>query len=304
MPPMPLPPEPGSVTVSFFGTNGNLLDIIGPAQRGTAGNSLSVTTADAFGSSSSLTQTGDWLMANTFDGFDRAITATDAIGGVTSNTFDPTGQNIQRQIFGSPNGPTPTDRNGNTNVPLELLQTRCDEAGRPYERQQNVFLNTGLSGGTPTHNIPSGRTATHTGGGLAANSTTNSNTGTVTLTTGGISYTLTRTVFDRAGRSIASATDNAAVATTAFDGANRPILATDALGNTTATEFDGNGNPVSITRTELSTITQPSQTAEVFTTLMAWDCMNRQVLLAQPRPGRLDCGGGGNHVVPHHVYRL
>ena len=139
-------------------------------------------------------------------------------------------------------------------------------------------------GGTPTHNIPSGRTVTHTGGGLAANSTTNSNTGTVTLTTGGTSYTLTRTVFDRAGRSIASATDNAAVATTAYDGANRPILATDSLGNTTATEFDGNGNPVSITRTELSTITQPSQTAEVFTTLMAWDCMNRQVLLAQNGP--------------------
>ncbi len=64
-------------------------------------------------------------------------------------------------------------------------------------------------------------------------------------------------------------------------GANRPILTTDTLGNTTATAFDNNGNPVSITRTELSTITQPVHTAEVFTTLMAWDCMNRQVLLAQ-----------------------
>ncbi len=67
-----------------------------------------------------------------------------------------------------------------------------------------------------------------------------------------------------------------------IDGANRPILTTDDLGNTTASAFDNNGNPVSITRTELSTITQPAQTPEVFTTLMAWDCMNRQVLIAQP----------------------
>ena len=58
-------------------------------------------------------------------------------------------------------------------------------------------------------------------------------------------------------------------------------MTTDTLGNTTATAFDNNGNPVSITRTELSTITQPAQTAEVFTTLMAWDCMNRQVVLSQ-----------------------
>lgn len=274
--------DPGSVTVSVFDANGNLLDVIGPAQRGTSNNSLSVTISNAFSSGSSLTQTGDWLLANTLDGFNRIITTTDAIGGITNNTFDPTGQNIQRQILGSPNGPTPTDRNGNTNVPLQLVQTRYDEAGRPYENQQNVFLNTGLSGGTPTNNIPSGRTVTHTGGGLAANSTTNSNTGTVTLTTGGQSYTLSRTVFDRSSRNIGSGMDNAAVSTTGYDGANRPILTTDDLGNTTATAFDSNGNPVSITRTELSTVTQPVQTPEVFTTLMAWDSLNRQVLIAQP----------------------
>ncbi len=273
--------DPGSVSVSVFDANGDLLNVIGPAQRGTGNNSLSVTISNAFNSGSSLTQTGDWLLANTFDGFNRNVSATDSIGGVTSNIFDPTGQNIQRQITGTPNGPTPTDRNGNNNVPLELLQTRCDEAGRAYESQQSVFLNTGLASGVPTNNIPSGRTVTHTGGGLAANSTTNSNTSTVTLTTGGSNYVLTRTVFDRSNRSTASAMDNAAVSTTAYDGANRPILTTDTLGNTTATAFDNNGNPVSITRTELSTITQPAQTAEVFTTLMAWDCMNRQVLLAQ-----------------------
>ena len=55
------------------------------------------------------------------------IAVTDAIGDVPNNTFDPTGTNIQRQTLDSPNGPTPTNRNSSGNVPLELLQTRCDE---------------------------------------------------------------------------------------------------------------------------------------------------------------------------------
>ena len=97
-----------------------------------------------------------------------------------------------------------------------MLQTRCDEAGRAYENQRNVFLNTGLSGGVPTNNIPSGRTVTHAGGGLAINSTTNSNTNTVTLTTGGSNYVLARTVFDRSGRTVGNAMDNSALATTAY----------------------------------------------------------------------------------------
>ena len=46
--------------------------------------------------------------------------------------------------------------------------------------------------------LPSGRTVTHTGGGLAANSTSNNHTNTVTLTAAGVSYVLTRLVFDRA----------------------------------------------------------------------------------------------------------
>jgi len=273
------PPVAGAVVVSVFDANGNLLDVIGPAQRGTSNNSLSVTIANAFNSGNSLTQTGDWLLANTLDGFDRAIAATDAVGGGTNNTFDPTGQNIQRQMLGSPNGPTPTDRTGSGNVPLELAQTRYDEGGRPYESQRSVFLNTGLSGGVPTNNIPSGRAVTHTGGGLAANSTTNSNTATVTLTTGGQSYTLTRTVFDRAGRATNRGDDNGAISTVAYDGANRRISETDAAGNVTQYTFDANGNPTGVTRVEQCTISS-SIAAESFGSLLMYDVMNQLVVRA------------------------
>jgi YD repeat-containing protein len=141
-----------------------------------------------------------------------------------------------------------------------------------------------LGGRHKSFSAKAGRTATHTGGGLAANSATNSNTATVALTIGDQSYALTRTVFDRAGRTTNRGDDNGAISTTAYDGANRPIFVADALGNTTATTFDNNGNPVIIIRTELSTLTEPAQTAEIFTTLLAWDCMNRQVLLAQSGP--------------------
>ena len=273
------PPVPGAAVISVFDANGNLLDVIGPAQRGTSTNSRSVTIANAFNSGSSLTQTGDWLLANTLDGFDRVITATDAVGGVTNNTFDPTGQNIQRQTLGVPSGPTPTDRTGGGNVPLELAQTRFDEAGRPYENQQSVFLNTGLSGGVPTNTIPSGRTATHTGGGLAANSTTNSNTGTVTLTTGGQSYILTRSVFDRAGRNTNRGDDNGAVSTIAYDGADRRISETDAAGNTTRYTFDANGNPTGVIRIEQCTISSSIAT-ESFGSLLMYDVTNRLVVRA------------------------
>ena len=46
--------------------------------------------------------------------------------------------------------------------------------------------------------LPSGRSVTHTGGGLAANSTANDHTDTATLTGGDSSYVLTRTIYDRA----------------------------------------------------------------------------------------------------------
>jgi RHS repeat-associated protein len=274
--------EPGSVTVNAYDGNGNLLDTVGPAERGTPSQSLTVVIDDAFYGSVNMTFVGDWVVQNTYDGFDRLITSTDAVGGTIQNTYDPVGSTIQTNRLGTVGGPTPTDRTGVNNVLLSSIIGRYDEAGRQYESQQDVFLNTGLtdSGMTILHDVPSGRTVTHTGGGLASNSTVNNNTGTVTLTTGGSSYVLTRQVFDRAGRLTLSAADNTAQTSYAYDGADRQLTITDALGNVTTNSYDANGNVIGATRAELCTISS-SIAAESFGSLMSYDVMNRLVVQAQ-----------------------
>ena len=95
---------------------------------------------------------------------------------------------------------------------------RFDEGGRQYEAEEEVFL----AGGTT---LPSGRAVTHSGGGLAANSAANNHTGTVTLTSGGSSYVLTRMIFDAGGRTVATLADNAAQTTFGYDGADRQTQA-------------------------------------------------------------------------------
>jgi len=108
----------GAVTVQAFDGSGNLIDTVGPAQRGTAAQSLSVIIDDAFNGSVAKTYTGDWVVQNTYDGFDRLIKSVDAVGGVTQNTYDPLGNLIATQRSGTAGGPTPTDRTGSYNVLL------------------------------------------------------------------------------------------------------------------------------------------------------------------------------------------
>jgi YD repeat-containing protein len=266
----------GSVTIQAFDGNGNLLDTIGPAIRGTASQSLTAVIGDAFNGSSSQTFTGDWVSQNVYDGFDRLISSTDAAGGVTRGSYDPTDQLIASQTLGTAGGPTPTDRAGTSNVLLSASNSRYDEAGRAYENQQEVFLNTGLSGAIPTHTLPSGRSVSHQGGGLAANATANNHTATVTLTDGDTSYVLGRSVFDRTGRLSLFAADNTGQSSYTYDGANRQLSMTDALGNVQQSTYDANGNTTDTTRIDQCTISSSIAT-ESFGSLMLYDVMNRLV---------------------------
>ncbi len=266
-------PSIAAVTIYIFDNNGNSLAAVGPAQRGTTNNSLSATIADAFESGASLTHTGDWVLMNTIDGFDRVIQATDAVGGYTATTYDPGSRPIEADRYGTVSGATPTDRTGAANQLLSTQITRFDEAGRKYEDQANVLI-------ANTVTLPSGRAVTHAGGGLASNSTANNHNQTVTLTTGGQSYVLTRTVYDRADRPIQSIGDNTAVSTTSYDGASRAIESTDPLGNTVSTQYDGNSNPILTISTEISTITAPATATETFQSAMFYDCLNKPIATA------------------------
>lgn len=128
--------------------------------------------------------------------------------------------------------------------------------------------------------------ATHTGGGLKANGTANGHTGTVTLTAGGGSYVLTRNVYDCAGRLVAAASDNGAVATYTYDGADRQLSVTDPLGNVIQSVYDANGNVTASTRIEKFSGSATVAT-ERFGSLTAYDVLNRLVV-------RADQGGDGS----------
>lgn len=274
--------DPGSVTVYVFDGNRNLTQVIGPAARGGSGNHQTVVIADAFRSAQSLVHNGDWLIENIYDGFDRVIKTIDSVGNVMLYSHDPDGRVIQTTRQGPVGGATPTNRNGTSNVDLAVGIGRFDEAGRSYEKQQNVFLAAGTT-------LSSGRTVTHSGGGLAQNSTFNNHTGTVTLTSGGSSYVLTRTVYDRSSRMAQMIQDNTAVTASTYDGANRRLSETDPLGNLVEYEYDGNSNVTFVTRTEQCTITTPTVPPEVFREAMRYDSLNRMVVsLNQAADGTFD----------------
>jgi YD repeat-containing protein len=206
-----VPKERGAVTINVYDGNGNLIDRIGPADRlaehhpAIVGGSttLTATIEDAFRSGDSLTHTGTWDLETTYDGFDRATQTVDAVGNVVTSTHDPDGRVVEVAQFGLSGGPSPENRAGAGNVILSRLTRRFDEAGLPYEVQRDVFLNTGIGNGhqLPSKDLPSPeREVTHTGGGLEANSTTDSHTAPATLTNGDESYVLTRAVLDRSNR--------------------------------------------------------------------------------------------------------
>ena len=278
---------PGAVTAYSYDGNKNLINIIGPVDHNAneipnpvppyippylpGATSQTLYIANSFNSGSRLTVTGDWVLENTYDGFDRIVTATDAVGQVNNLIYDPTSTLIQKQTEGMLGGATPTNHTGSGNVLLASIQMRYDEALRLYEEQQDVFLASGAT-------LSSGRAVTHTGGGLAANSTANNHTGTVTLTTGGSSYVMTRIIYDANSRIVATLADNTAETSYAYDGASRQILLTDTLGSTVATQFDGTGNPTLITRTEVCTITAPTVADEVFLSFTWFDSLNRPVV--------------------------
>ncbi len=299
--------EPGAVTITAYDANGNVLQMIGPAARGSSGNQETVILEDAFRSGVTLTHTGDFALANTYDGFNRVTSATDAVGGVTNNTFDPGNRLVAMNFNGTIGGSTPTDRSGSANEQLSSSAMFFDEAARPYEQQQFAYMATGTT-------VPSGRSITHTGGGLLQNSTANTHTGTVTISAspgpGSASYVLTRTVYDRAGRTAALAQDlqpstsSTAETSYAFDGANRKIEETDALGNFVQYTLDPAGNVTLVTRTEVCTITSPTVSNEIFQSAAYYDCLGRQVMSAQQGPdGNLDvspvfCGSDALWQVP------
>ena len=282
--------EEGAVTISVYDGNGNRRHQIGASDRlGEEGDTtLTATIQDAFRSGEPLPHTGDWLVENVYDGFDRVIKTTDAVGNVTDYgydhdtevCYDPDGRVLWLFQEGPPGGVSPTGRGGGSNVTLAETINRYDEAGRTYETQQAVFLET-YDQAYP-YVLPSDREVTHTGGGLAANSTADDHDGTADLTDDEETYVLTRNVHDRAGRAVVVAQDNTAKTRYGYDGLGNQTKVTDALGNVVETTYDANGNVVFTRRTEKATIPDAPDGIqdEVFESYACYDALNRLVISA------------------------
>jgi RHS repeat-associated protein len=278
--PPPSDPATPAVFITARDANGNLLEIIGPIVHAGGGSSDAATIEDAFRSGATVTYTGDRLLLNTIDGFDRVIQALDPLGnyvdtgvGFTgANPFlDPDGRVTQMDNYGTLGDGTSTIH------PLASKLMRFDEGGRQYEIQRQVFIGGG-------RNPVSGRAVSHTGGGLEYNSTMNGNIAEVTLTTGGSSYVLFRRLFDAGDRVIRILDDLVTGGTPAttqidYDGADRDIQIKDALGNILNRYFDADGNLVFTKRTDLCTVGD-SVAAEVFAAAMFYDCLGQMVLRA------------------------
>ena len=276
-------PDTPAVSITAYGGNGLVIQSVGPAQRGSSGNHKTITIGSAFGGSN-LVHTGDFMLENTIDGFNRVTSTKDAVGNVVDMKHDPDGQVVESLAKGPIGGVTPTDRNGTSNKDLAKSIARYDEAGRQYESQGDVFV-------ADTVALASGnRTVDHIGGGLATNSTADDHTGTTQVVdssgdaTANESYVLTRTVHDKASRVVEVIADNTAVSTTDYDGASRAIKQTDALGNKVHNTYDANSNLVHVVREEKSTITDPNTAAEEFCSVMQYDSLNRLVVSAQFNP--------------------
>ena len=190
---------------------------------------------------------------------------TDAVGNETDLLLDPGGRIVQTEQQGPVNGP-------GANTLLARGISRFDEGGREYETQRDVFIALGA-------NPASSRAVTHTGGGLATNSTANDHTGQVTLTSGGQSYVLARTIFDRADRVFKILADNTGESAMTYDGANRKLSETDPLGNKIDYEYDANSNVVHTTRTEKAAGFAGSD--ETFESRTWYDVIDRATVVAR-----------------------
>ena len=265
-------PAISATSAVLYDKNGNQLKVIDSADTDSStANNSTVTLANAFGLGSPLTHTGDLAAENVYDGYDRLKKTTDAAGGTVENFYDPIGNRTRHEVRGTTGGATPTDRTGSSNQLLTRQHHYFDELSREYETQTDVFLPAGVT-------LGSGRTVTHTEGGLLHNSTANTHTATVTLTSGGSTYVLSRIEFDRASRATHQIEDDLDTSVMSLDGVNRTIKTTDAEGNLFEPTYDKNSNVVQIKRTEKGQpggTGSPSVPDEIFIAKFAFDVANR-----------------------------
>lgn len=180
-----------------------------------------------------------------YDGFDRPVTVTDALGNHAITTYDVGSNVIQAQVIGHPVG-----NPAGAGVLLSDARADHDEVSRIYRRDESIFLTAGFAPArTP-------QLMDQNGDGLVTE----------------------LMEFDALSRVTHFIEDDLQVMRAGYDGASRLIETIDALGNTKRVIFDRNSNPVSVTNIERpSPDLLPQPPAETFTTHYLYDQLDRLI---------------------------
>lgn len=197
----------------------------------------------------------------TYDGFDRRIVTTDALGGQETSTYD-VASNITRVEFHGHLANQPTSAN-------TLLTDRLfshDELNRTFQTDEALFLADGFYPLRPED------LRDHNSDG----------------------FVTTLDEYDALSRPTFKVEDDTDVDETTYDGANRPIELIDALGNRYVFTYDKNGNVIGSEREEISP--EGIVPDEIFTTLHVYDQLDRRVRSTDNggRTGRFGYDSRGN----------
>jgi RHS repeat-associated protein len=209
-----------------------------------------------------------------YDGFDRWVSAIDAVGNQSFTNFDPVDNAVRISRFGPVGGPSPTNNQAATfTQPLTLQsfrqpllsqsESKYDELRRMFERADWLF-------DYRSQGVSYARAPQLTDGPLGA-----ANDGVV----------VTRYEYDRKNRPTFLIQDDLDTSQTLYDGVDRVIEQIDAEGNRVAYTYDDNNNVVKIVQVE---ITQPDRGSriedrgspdlmETFTTINVYDALDRLI---------------------------
>ena len=197
---------------------------------------------------------GGYVTSLRYDGFDRLIQAKDAAGNEVVSRFDPAGNVIEAQIWGSINGPTRATNSTSGNVMLAQSFAMYDELSRVYQRDVALFMPVGV---TTTRQVMLIDNDAMPGDGRVTSFTDYDRNSRVTFATAPSPVTEPKQ------------------AQLFYDGLSRMIRALDVDQNEVVSQYDSNSNIVRTTRTDRHPTGRVAP--ETFVALNVFDSLNRLI---------------------------
>lgn len=177
-----------------------------------------------------------------YDGFDRVVRVTDALGNEIHSFYDPASNEVRRQVFGHP-----ADLPAAANVLLSDVVSSHDELNRVFALDQELFLASGFGPVRP-----------------------------VDLRDGDSDGVVTsRMEYDALSRLTFTVEDDGEVGRTIYDGVSRAVELLDGCGNRLLTRYDRNSQPVETTSIEVSP--EGLVPDEVFKAIYVYDQLDRLI---------------------------